>query len=64
MNSQNAGSAVRLALAILLLWLAGLSFFVAFEGAKFLPEQSGPGGPFVGILRELMRRTQSKENPG
>lgn len=63
MDGQAAGSAVRLALGILLLWLAGLAFFVSFEGAKFLPEQSGPGGPFVGILRELMRRTQTKETP-
>ena len=39
-----ATKGVLLAIAILLLWLAGLSFFIAFEGSKILG-QTGADAP-------------------
>ena len=33
---DNGGKSVLLAIAIILLWLAGLGFFIAFEGTKLL----------------------------
>ena len=36
MNPDGGSKGVLLALAIVLLWLAGLGFFIAFEGSKIL----------------------------
>ncbi len=33
---DNGSKSVLLAIAIILLWLAGLGFFIAFEGSKVL----------------------------
>lgn len=45
--SEGGTKGVLLAIAILLLWLAGLSFFIAFEGSKIL------GGPAAGSESEI-----------
>jgi hypothetical protein len=37
----DAPKGVLLAIAIILLWLAGVAFFIAFEGSKILTESSG-----------------------
>lgn len=39
--SENGTKGVLLAIAILLLWLAGLAFFIAFEGSKILGTPAG-----------------------
>lgn len=62
-GSADSGSNVKLALAILFLWLSGVCFFVAFQGAKFLPQSAGPGGWFPAIVREGIRRAQTLESP-
>lgn len=62
MNGTPAGpSGGRLAVAIALLWLAGVAFYVAFEGGSFL--QGGGSGPqyIKQILAELTRRTAQEE---
>jgi hypothetical protein len=46
-TGNGSSPSVLLALAILLLWLAGLCFFIAFEGGGILGEtvpKSGSGG--------------------
>ena len=54
---QSAGnSSVRLAVAILLFWLAGLMFFVAFgQGARYVEDWSGAGGG-LGALRSAFSK--------
>ena len=59
----DTGSGVRLALGILLLWLAGLAFFIALEGQTFLPESQTAPSMLSSILKELARRSQVKEPP-
>lgn len=41
-DAQKKG--VLLAMAIILLWLAGFAFFIAFEGSKLLGEVADPNG--------------------
>jgi hypothetical protein len=60
---------VVLAVAIVLLWLAGVCLYVAFEGTSFLPEQlpAGPGGKpsyFLGIIQAVTRQTQQLQQQG
>lgn len=62
-GEDRGGSAVRLGLAILLLWLAGLAFFIALEGQQFLPEQQTSNNYMTTILQEIARRAQTKEKP-
>lgn len=45
--NEGGTKGVLLAIAILLLWLAGLAFFIAFEGSKIL------GGPASGSESEV-----------
>ncbi len=61
MNGADSGSAVRLAIAILLLWGAGLCWFVALEGQNFLAEGTSGSSYFTAILHEIARRAQTKE---
>lgn len=63
MTKPDTGSGVRLALAILLLWLAGLAWFIALEGQNFLPESQTAPTMLASILKEIARRTQAKESP-
>jgi hypothetical protein len=42
-----------LAIAILLLWLAGLSFFVAFEGTKLIGSAGVAGGGSASYIGKL-----------
>lgn len=53
MEQETANKGVLLAIAIVLLWLAGFCFFVAFEGQKMLPE-SGPNANGGGFLRAII----------
>lgn len=62
-RDERGGSAVRLALAILLLWLAGLAWFIALEGQTFLGEQKTAPTYLASILQEIARRAQTKEKP-
>lgn len=64
-SSDGAGASkgVVLAVAVLLLWLAGVCLYVAFEGTSFLPEQlpAGPGGKpsyVLGIIQAMTRQAQ------
>ena len=50
-QDRAAAKCVLLAIAIVLLWLAGLAFFIALEGSSFLGEQAKPtGGGFFKAL--------------
>jgi len=64
---EKASKGVLLAIAIILLWLAGLCFFIAFEGSQILGE-AGPGaqgGGFVkAIIGGLAQKTLSQEQGG
>jgi hypothetical protein len=60
---------VMLAIAVLLLWLAGVMFWLAFEGTSFLPDalpldSSGKGSYFLGIVQALAQRAQSLQAAG
>jgi hypothetical protein len=60
---ERAGQGVALAIGILLLWLAGLAFFVAFEGSKFLAE--GTNAPtYIGGIFDRMRQVATGEEDG
>lgn len=55
MGQETGSKGVLLAIAILLLWLAGLAFFIAFEGSKLLGNAGMAGGgsdSFFGTLEE------------
>lgn len=64
---EKASKGVLLAIAIILLWLAGLCFFIAFEGSQILSE-AGPnaqGGGFVkAIIGGLAQKTFTQEQGG
>jgi len=53
---------VLLAIAIVLLWLAGLAFFIALEGSKLLGEQATQtgGGFFKAIVSGLANIVQTQ----
>lgn len=53
MEGPEASKGMLLALAIVLLWLAGFCFFVAFEGSKLLTE-SGGGTDGASLLRAIL----------
>jgi hypothetical protein len=62
-DSGGGGKGVLLAVAVLLLWLAGVCFWLAFEGTSFLPDKlpvdkSGKQSYFLGILQALAKRAQ------
>jgi hypothetical protein len=70
-EGDGAGGArgVRLAVAILLLWLAGVCLWIAFEGTTILPDKLpvGPGGKpsyFLGVLQGLGSQAQKLEQQG
>lgn len=50
---EGANKGVLLAIAIVLLWLSGFCFFVAFEGSKLLSE-SGGGTDGGSLLRAMI----------
>jgi hypothetical protein len=63
------GKGVLLAVAILLVWLAGVCLWLAFEGSGGLPVSLpvGPGGKpsyVLGVLQALTRRAQALEQTG
>lgn len=57
---------VLLAIAILLLWLAGFCFFIALEGSTLLTEQSDTtgGGLARAIVSGLAARASAQEAAG
>lgn len=58
---KRAGQGVTLALGIILLWLAGLAFFVAFEGGKLLSE--GTDAPtYLGSILNRIRQKATGED--
>lgn len=54
---------VRLAIAIVLLWLACFAFFIAFEGSKLLGEQADltGGGLLKAMIGGLAAKAQGQE---
>lgn len=54
------GKGVTLAIGIILLWLAGLGFFIAFEGSKLLGNMGTAGGDSASFFGKLVAglRTQ------
>lgn len=54
----DAPKGVLLAIAIVLLWLAGFCFFIAFEGSKLLTESSGGGS--ASMLRSIVNGLAQK----
>jgi hypothetical protein len=58
---QDSGSAVKLAIAILLFWLAGMCFYVAFEGQKFLAEGLTAPDYWSSILQGIAQKAQTQE---
>jgi len=66
MDSSNG---VLLAIAIVLLWLAGIALFIAFEGASILGEAvpaSGSGGSsyLKAAVAGLTRKAQQQQETG
>ena len=66
MESSNG---VLMAIAIVLLWLAGVAFFIAFEGASILGEAipaSGSGGSsyLKAAVAGLTRKAQEQQEAG
>jgi hypothetical protein len=66
---QESGKGVLLAVAILLLWLAGVCLWVAFEGAAVLPVAlpAGPGGKpshLLGLLQSFTAQVQQLQDAG
>ena len=61
-GSMDKPKGVLLAIAIVLLWLAGLAFFVALEGSKLLGEQATQtgGGFFKAIMSGLANIVQQQ----
>lgn len=59
-REKNRG--VLLALAIVLLWLAGVAFFFAFEGVKNIEQAGTSGGSlFKAMLTSLGDKAQAQE---
>jgi hypothetical protein len=68
-GQEGGGKGVLLAVAILLIWLAGVLLWIAFEGTSVLPAKLpvGPGGKpsyFLGILQVLAGQVQDLEKTG
>lgn len=68
-DAGDRAKGVRLALAIVLLWLAGVCFWLAFEGTQILPSKLpvGPGGKpsyFLGVLQALGTQAQQLQQAG
>lgn len=63
MPEGSGSKGVLLAIAIILLWLSGLAFFIAFEGSKVLNEASNPDGKsfFRGLIDGLAQKTVDQE---
>lgn len=66
MGGSEARKGVLLAIAIILLWLSGFCFFIAFEGSKLLGEVSNPNGGNLlkGIIGGLAQKTIDQEAKG
>lgn len=66
METGDRPSGVLLAIAIVLLWLAGVCFFVAFEGAAILggpvPTSGGGASWLRAITQGLTQRTQELQD--
>jgi hypothetical protein len=57
---KQAGQGVALAIGIVLLWLAGLAFFVAFEGGKLLSEATD-APTYIGSILNRIRHKATGE---
>lgn len=62
-GNPEASKGVRLAIAIVLLWLACFCFFIAFEGATLLGEQASltGGGLLKAMVGGLAAKAQAQE---
>ncbi|HEY6275597.1 MAG TPA: hypothetical protein VIX86_04625 [Streptosporangiaceae bacterium] len=63
--TEGKGNGVQLAFAIILFWLAGLAFFIAFEGSGILGETvpaSGSGG--ASYFRAVIQGLRNIVAPG
>ncbi len=68
-GDDGGSKGVLLAVAILLLWLAGVMLWVAFEGTSYLPARlpAGSGGKpsyALGILQALAGSVQKLQQQG
>jgi hypothetical protein len=65
-QAREASKGVLLAIAIILLWLAGLCFFVAFEGSQLLAESASPtgGGLLKAMISGIAQKTLTREQQG
>jgi hypothetical protein len=70
-QDQGAGSGkgVLLAVAIVLLWLAGACLWLAFEGTSLLPDSlpvnaAGKPSRFLGMVEAIAGRVQSLQQQG
>jgi hypothetical protein len=60
---NRAGGGVRLALAIFMLWVSGLCFYIALEGSKILGEGTTGSDMLTSALKNLALNAQTKEQP-
>lgn len=65
-EGRRASKGVLLAIAIILLWLAGLCFFIALEGSQLLTEATGTtgGGLVKGFLSGIASKAQAQGSDG
>lgn len=63
---DKASKGVLLAIAIILLWLAGLCLFIAFEGSQLLAEsaQQTGGGFLKAMITGLAQKALNQEQGG
>jgi hypothetical protein len=65
-SGPQSAKGVLLAVAILLLWIAGFCFFIALEGSTLLTEQSDTsgGGLLKAMISGLATRAAAQESQG
>jgi hypothetical protein len=65
-GAPDAPKGVLLAIAIILLWLAGVCFFIAFEGSKILTESSGTDSSSMlrTMINALAQKSVDRQHPG
>lgn len=66
MPTADAPKGVLMAIAVLLLWLAGVALFIAFEGSQIIGEQipaagGGGGSYFRAAIEGLTNKAQTRQ---